>query len=96
MQRFRRMEPETSPWLKDGHPELVGSWIAGAVLTRAIAGRQVLVKRPVEPFCRQHWQGAKLELAELASTQASLGSDCEMPPEKIMQTAIRAANVGVD
>lgn len=96
MQRFKQAQADVSPCQKDGHPNVAGSWIAGAVLTRAIAGRDVPAERSVEPFCRQHWQDAKLELAELASTQTSLGSDCEMPPETVMQAAIRAAKAGAD
>jgi hypothetical protein len=96
MQHFTRIEPAVSPWLKDGHPELVGSWIAGAVLTRAIVGRDLSADRLIKPFCRQHWQGAKFDLAKLASQQASLGSDCEMPSQNITRAAIRAANAGVD
>lgn len=93
MQRFTARIPDVSPWLKDGHPTLAGSWVAASALARGISGRDLPVDVPSAPICRRHWQqGADPSGASLASAQPQPPSDCEMPPERVMRTAVKSAN----
>lgn len=92
MQRFTARVSNVSPWLKDGHPTVAGSWVVASVLARAIAGRDLRVDAPSVPVCRRHWQGADPSGASLASAQSQPLSDCEMPPEHVMRAAVKSAN----
>jgi hypothetical protein len=96
MQCFTARVPSESPWLKDGHPTLAGSWIAASVVARAIAGRDLCVDVQIVPVCRLHWQGAELSSASLASAQPQPTRDCGMPPEDVMRAAIKSANAATN
>jgi hypothetical protein len=96
MQRFTARVRDVSPWLKDGHPTLAGSWITASALARAIAGRDLPVEMSGAPVCRRHWQDADPSGTSLASAQPQPRSDCEMPPERVMRAAIKAANAAGD
>lgn len=90
MQRFRGEMADVSPWHEDGHPDLAGSWIAGAAMTRALVGRNLSPALDVAPFCRARWKGVALKLDEPASAQPRPDLDCERPPANVAAAAIRA------
>jgi hypothetical protein len=91
MQRFLARS-RVRPWLDDGHPDASGSWVAAAVLARAITDERAHVPEPMPETCRVRWQDAHPDEGSVASTQTSPARDCTMPSPAILRGAVEAAN----
>jgi len=91
MQRFLARS-RVRPWLDDGHPDTSGSWVAAAVLARAITNERAHVPEPMPETCRVHWQDAHPDEGSAASVQTAPARDCTMPSSAILHGAVDAAN----
>ncbi|HEY6940943.1 SGNH/GDSL hydrolase family protein [Dokdonella sp.] len=91
MQRFLARS-RMRPWLDDGHPDVSGSWVAAAVLARAITNERAHVPEPMPQTCRVRWQDAHPDEGSLASAQQEPARDCTMPSPAIVRGAVDAAN----
>lgn len=91
MQRFIARS-RVRPWLDDGHPDTAGSWVAAAVLARAITGERAHVPDPLPETCRVRWQDAHPDEGSLASSQSAPAQDCAPPSPVVLRGAVDAAN----
>ncbi|HEU4665637.1 MAG TPA: hypothetical protein VFS55_16525 [Dokdonella sp.] len=91
MQRFLARSG-MRPWLEDGHPDARGSWVAAAVLARAITNERAHVPDALPDPCRVRWQDAHPDERSLASLQSAPAQDCTPPPLAILRGAVDAAN----
>lgn len=91
MQRFIARS-SGRPWRDDGHPDTAGSWVAAAVLARAITNERVHVPDPLPQTCRVRWQDAHPDEGSLASSQSAPAHDCAPPSPAVLRGAVDAAN----
>lgn len=91
MQRFL-VRSRVRPWLEDGHPGASGSWVAAAVLARAITNERAHVPDPLLETCRTRWQDAHPDEGSVASSQPAPARDCTAPSAMILRGAVDAAN----
>lgn len=83
-----------APFLDDGHPNQVGSFIAAATILQAIATHIGHFKVNVQELCFREWQGTGLSKANLASEQKLPNLHCESITAEIQQRVLEAANEG--
>ncbi|TCO38314.1 SGNH/GDSL hydrolase family protein [Dokdonella fugitiva] len=91
MQRFIARS-RVRPWLDDGHPDTAGSWVAAAVLARAITDERAHVPDPLPETCRVRWQDAHPDEGSLASSQSAPAQECAPPSPAVLRGAVDAAN----
>ncbi len=92
MQRFIAHDPDTSPWLNDGHPTLAGSWIVAATLSRTILQHDLPIGMVVPNFCRKRWQGRAFEQPHIGMAPRQPEEDCERLPDHALRAVLQAVN----
>lgn len=91
MQRFLARS-RVRPWLDDGHPDASGSWVAAAVLARAITQARARIPESMPEACRVRWQEVHPDEGSVASSQPRHAQDCAPPTQAILRGAVDAAN----
>lgn len=91
---FETIVGEGTPFLDDGHPNPVGSFIAAATIFQAITGQIAAADIDTEELCFREWQGTGLSEGNLASQQESPSLKCETITPQVQQHALDAANKG--
>ena len=91
---YESIAGEGAPFLDDGHPNQVGSFIAAATILQAIATHIGHFKIDVQELCFREWQGTGLRKENLASEQKLPNLHCESITAEIQQRVLEAANEG--
>src|SRR6056297_1411169 len=89
-----RLADVGAPFLDDGHPNQVGSFIAAATILQAMSSHTAPLKLDVQELCFREWQGTGLSKASLSSEQKLPNLRCVSITPDIQQRVSEAANKG--
>ena len=91
---FETIAGEGAPFMHDGHPNQIGSFIAAATIFQVITGQIGSAENESQELCFREWQGTGLSESNLASQQESPFLECETIAPQILKSALDAANKG--
>jgi len=91
---YETIAGEGAPFLDDGHPNQVGSFIAAATILQAMSSHTAPLKLDVQELCFREWQGTGLSKASLSSEQKLPNLRCVSITPEIQQRVFEAANKG--
>jgi len=91
---YESIAGEGAPFLDDGHPNQVGSFIAAATILQAMSSHTAPLKLDVQELCFREWQGTGLSKASLSSEQKLPKLRCVSITPELQQRVLEAAKKG--